>query len=148
MSAIEIVLGDFESGVVRLHGDDSGRLFVVLTGLDGASETVSLHIEIAGCALHDEGSVAPYLDRWLRAAGTTLDTVLAESFPHERVCVVVLKGGRKFVARAHPDVVAKLKACTARPEATRRMLARGNGVPIVPKRKGPTLLSRILSGKA
>lgn len=110
MSAIEIVLGDFAPGVVRIRRSATGRPILRLTCTNGDVEDIALQNAIAGCAEHSEGNVSAYLDRWLRRVGQNLDKLLDQSFRHERVFVVVLHDGRKFVARSSPDVVADLKA--------------------------------------
>ncbi|MBT9290055.1 hypothetical protein [Prosthecodimorpha staleyi] len=110
MSAIEIVLGDFAPGVVRIRRSATGRPVLRLTCANGDVEDIALQNAVAGCAEHSEGNVSAYLDRWLRRVGQSLDKLLDQSFRHERVFVVVLHDGRKFVARSSPDVVADLKA--------------------------------------
>lgn len=144
MSAIEIVVGDFEPGVARVRYSTAGRPTLRLTSTDGIVEEIALQSEVAGCAEHDEGKVADYLDRWLRRSGRTLDDVVEQSFRHERVFVVVLRDGRKFAARSTADVVADLKAMASRKDRPRR------GPTASPGGGGlkANLLARFLPGKA
>lgn len=144
MSAIEIVVGDFEPGVARVRYSTAGRPTLRLTSTDGIVEEIALQLEVAGCAEHDEGKVADYLDRWLRRSGRSLDDVVQQSFRHERIFVVVLRDGRKFAARSTADVVAELKAMASRKDRPRR------GPTTAPGGGGlkANLLARFLPGKA
>jgi hypothetical protein len=110
MSAIEILLGDFRLGIARVRTTPSGRRAVTLTNARGAPEEISLTDQLAGCADHDEGRVSDYLERWMAREGRSLSAALDQSFRHERLFVVVLTDGRKFVARAHIELVAELRA--------------------------------------
>jgi hypothetical protein len=123
MSTMEIVVGDFEPGVVRFERTLAGRRYIEVARSDGTIEQVTLRSQIAGCAEHNEGTIGRYLSVWMRRCGLSLSDALYETFRHERLFVVVLVDGRKFVARATPDVMADLKSC-ARPAPRRPDLAR------------------------
>lgn len=119
MSAVEIVLGDFAPGVVSLRRLSGGRAILRVKGHDGLSEEIALHQALAGCAEHSEGRVAGYLRHWLALSGSSLDALLADSFRHERLFVVILHDGRKFVARGTVDVMAELKSMVTSPPSAR-----------------------------
>lgn len=144
MPAIEIVVGDFEPGVARIRHSTGGRPILRLTSAEGAVEDIALHSEVVGCAEHDEGQVGSYLERWLSRSGHDLDEIIAHSFRHERLFVVVLRDGRKFVARSNADVVAELKALAARVDRPRRSrIASGSE-----RTLRASLLARILPGRS
>ncbi|MEJ1158582.1 hypothetical protein [Prosthecomicrobium sp. N25] len=122
MPTIEIVLGDFAPGPLALDHTLVGRPVLRSQRPDGSVETIHLRGQVAGCAEHDEGSISGYLARWMAQGGLSLDAVVADMFRHERLFVVVLADGRKFVARATPEIVAELKTCARpprRPDAAR-----------------------------
>ena len=121
MAVFELVSGDFERGTIRLRYSEAGRAHLRLTSVDGVAEEVFLDRHIAGVAESGEGRVGEYLARWAERDGfaghapradTTRDEARRAEARGERLFVVLLRDGRKFVARGTADVVAELKSAS------------------------------------
>lgn len=113
MASFEILSGDFEREIIRIRYSDAGRAFVRLTGDDGVAEDLFLAREVVGAATAGEGRVAELLARWAEREPFARDLVDLGRPGGERgegLFVVLLRDGRKFVARGTPDTVAEIKS--------------------------------------
>ena len=105
MATIEILSGDFERETTRIRWSEAGRAHLRLKSIDGTVEDLFLENEVVGAA--EAGAES-------RSA----------SVPHgagraERLFVVLLRGGRKFVARGDYDAFVQFE-CAALPADRRR----------------------------
>ena len=121
MALFEILSGDFERESVRLRYSEAGRAFLRLTSLDGVVEEVFLERHIAGVAESGEGRVGEYLARWAERDGfagrdlrleTVKDGARRNDGRGDRLFVVLLRDGRKFVGRGTPEAVSEIKAAS------------------------------------
>ena len=123
MASFEILSGDFERETVRLRWSDAGRGYMRLTSVDGVVEDVFLATDVAGAAEAGEGRVGEYLARWAERDGFSthhqpLDGAAglrSSDGRKDRLFVVLLRDGRKLVARGAPETVAEIKAATLPP---------------------------------
>jgi hypothetical protein len=128
MASFEIVSGDFEPEVVRIRYSEAGRARIRLTSVDGVVEDVFLATDVVGAADAREGRVGEYLARWAeRDGGASLLGSARRGETSARVFAVVLRDGRKFVARGTPETLAEIKEAalgtsrrTPQPVATKR----------------------------
>jgi len=158
MALCELISGDFERGQIRLRYSEAGRAFLRLTSTDGVVEDLFLETDVAGVAESSEGRVGEYLARWAERDGFTLRDLRVETArgaaPRradgrcDRLFVVLLRDGRKFLARSTPECVAEIKAATL-PADRRVRLSRldaartATGSGLLP-RLVPGLLARLL----
>lgn len=117
MAVFELVSGDFERADVRLRYSEAGRAYVRLTSVDGVVEDIFLERDIAGVAESGEGRVGEYLSRWAERDGFSVrdrgSNPGAEADGRDgRLFVVLLRDGRKFVARGSLDCVVEIKAAS------------------------------------
>jgi hypothetical protein len=143
MALFELISGDFEPEQVRLRYSEAGRAYVRLMSIDGVSEDVFLERAVAAVAESGEGRVGEYLARWAERDGFTLHHLRAESVRAtdrarrgdgrgggdgrgERIFVVLLRDGRKFVARGPADVVQEIRLASM-PADRRAKLSRLDG---------------------
>ena len=121
MALFEVLSGDFERENVRLRYSEAGRAYVRMTSNDGVVEDVFLDRQIAGVAESGEGRVGEYLARWAERDGFSLRESRPESNRAtarrvdgrgDRLFVVLLRDGRKFVARGTPESVSEIKAAS------------------------------------
>lgn len=148
MATLEILSGDFEPEIVRIRYSDAGRARLRLTSVDGMVEDVFLATDIAGAAAAGEGRVGEYLAKWAERDGFGVDASARHGEAMGRVFVVVLRDGRKFVARGTPELLAEIKAAAL--SSARRPVA---GAPQVPHEVAARprfvqgLLARFLPGR-
>ena len=111
MAVIEVVSGDFQSGAARIRYSDAGRAHLVLTSDDGRREIVWLATDVAAAAEAGEGRIADYLEKLAARDGFDLlpAPAHAEARRQERLFVVLLRDGRKFVARASGETIAEIQ---------------------------------------
>ncbi len=123
MALFELVSGDFERESVRLRYSEAGRAYLRLTSVDGVVEDIFLENAVAGVAESGEGRVGEYLARWAERDGFTLRDHAheakrsGEANPRndgraDRLVVVLLRDGRKFVARGTLEAIAEIKAAS------------------------------------
>ena len=164
MALFELISGDFERENMRLRYSEAGRAFLRLTSVDGVVEDVFLERDVAGVAESGEGRVGEYLARWAERDGFAWRDLKVESTGAasrrgegrgDRLFVVLLRDGRKFVARGHADAVSELRLASLpadrRAKFTRLDTARGGrGAPagggILP-RFVPGLIARLLPNR-
>lgn len=123
MALFEILSGDFEREPVRLRWSDAGRAFMRLTSVDGVVEDVFLATDVAGAAEAGEGRVGEYLARWAERDGfsthhgdaRTSEGARSADGRADRLFVVLLRDGRKLVARGTRDTIAEIKAAALPP---------------------------------
>ncbi len=144
MALFELISGDFEPEQVRLRYSEAGRPYLRLMSIDGVSEDVFLERAVAAVAESGEGRVGEYLARWAERDGFTLHQLRSESVRAtdrarrgdgrgggdsraERIFVVLLRDGRKFVARGPADVVQEIRLAAV-PADRRAKLSRLDGV--------------------
>ena len=160
MALFEIVCGDFERARMRVRYSEAGRAHLRLTSPDGIVEDVFLDRQIAGVAESGEGRVGEYLARWAERDGFADRVVRAESRRDaaggegrcERLFVVLLRDGRKFVACGSAESIREIKAASLsekrRTEVPARTPARparaGTPARLVPPRFFPDFISRLL----
>lgn len=164
MALFEILSGDFERESVRLRYSEAGRARFRLTSLDGVVEEVFLDRHIAGVAESGEGRVGEYLARWAERDGfasrdlcveTGRDGARRTEGKGDRLFVVLLRDGRKFVARGSADAVSEIKAASLpadrRAELSRLDAARSagsaSGVAGLLPRFFPGLIARLLPNR-
>ncbi len=140
MSAIEILLGEFERGIVRIRYSAAGRAYLRLVAIDGPTEDIFLASDIAACEESGDGRYGDLMDRWVAREG--IDPLgRGSGFRQERLFIVVLKDNRKLVGRSTLDTIAALRAaCGAPPRPT--------GLPAPPAVRSRNPISRWLSLKA
>lgn len=164
MALFEILSGDFERESVRLRYSEAGRARFRLTSLDGVVEEVFLDRHIAGVAESGEGRVGEYLARWAERDGFASRDLCVEKGRDgarraegkgDRLFVVLLRDGRKFVARGSADAVSEIKAASL-PADRRAKLSRldaarsagaGSGVAGLLPRFFPGLIARLLPNR-
>lgn len=120
MAVFALVSGDFERADVRLRYSEAGRAYVRLTSVDGVVEDVFLERDIAGVAESGEGRVGEYLSRWAERDGFAMRDQRADAGGEatgrdgrgDRLFVVLLRDGRKFVARGSLECVVEIKAAS------------------------------------
>jgi hypothetical protein len=108
MASFEIVSGDFEPENVRIRYSEAGRARIRLTSVDGVVEDVFLATDVVGAAAAGEGRVGEYLAKWSERDGFAAGSRHGEA--SDRLFVVLLRDGRKFVARGTPETLAEIKA--------------------------------------
>lgn len=118
MATIEILSGDFERETTRIRYSDAGRAFLRLRSADGQLEDLFLESEVVGAAEAGDGG---------RDASRTGER-------DKRLFVVLLRGGRKFVARGDVDAMIQFE-CAAVPADLRREYAAR--LQPVPERRRP-----------
>ena len=164
MALFELISGDFEPENVRLRYSEAGRAFLRLTSNDGVVEDVFLERDVAGVAESGEGRVGEYLARWAERDGFALDEgrlprTRTTNAPRrgevrgDRLFVVLLRDGRKFVARGVTEAVQEIKVASLpndrRAKLSRLDAARGrNGTDagLLP-RFVPGLIARLLPNR-
>jgi hypothetical protein len=131
MSSLEILSGDFETGVVRIRYSPAGRAYMRVTSRDGFVEDLFLEKDFTACFDSTEGRVGEKLRRWASENGIR---EVPDAARGERVMAVMLKDGRRIIGRTTPDVVAELKSAArdgsgpaAAPRAAAPMLSRAAG---------------------
>ena len=105
MATIEILSGDFERETTRIRWSEAGRAHLRLTSIDGTVEDLFLENEVVGAA---EAGGDLHGGPHSRGGGRS-----------ERLFVVLLRGGRKFVARGDFDAFVQFE-CAALPADRRR----------------------------
>lgn len=128
MAVIEVVSGDFQSGSTRIRYSDAGRAHVTLVSKDGRRDDVWLATDVVAAAEAGEGRIDDYLRLLAERDGFTyfaapVTTDLAAR-RRERLFVVLLRDGRKFVARASGDAISEIRTAALSPERRREELAR------------------------
>lgn len=137
MALFELISGDFEHEKVRLRYSEAGRAHLRLMSIDGVAEDVFLDRAVAAVAESGEGRVGEYLARWAERDGFTLHDLRTETLRttdrarrgdgrDERIFVVLLRDGRKFVARGPADVVQEIRLASM-PADRRAKLSRLDG---------------------
>lgn len=162
MAVFELVSGDFERDTLRLRYSEAGRAFLRLTSIDGVVEDVFLERDVVGVAEAGEGRVGEYLARWAERDGfSTTDGSSASSARRsdgrgERLFVLLLRDGRKFVARATLESIAEIKAASLpadRRAKLSRLDAARSAVAVEPRAAGflprlvPGFLARLLPNR-
>lgn len=122
MSAIEVILGDFERGIVRIRYSAAGRAYLRLVAIDGPTEDIFLAADIAACEESGDGRYGELMDRWLAREGVDASG-RGSGFRQERVFIVVLKDNRKLVCRSTLDTIAALRAACGSPPRPTRLAA-------------------------
>ncbi|MDK9696486.1 MAG: hypothetical protein OEL76_08845 [Siculibacillus sp.] len=164
MALLELISGDFERESLRLRYSEAGRAYLRLTSVDGVVEDVFLERDVAAVAESGEGRVGEYLARWAERDGFVLRDLKVESSSAamrrgdgrgECVFVVLLRDGRKFVARGAAEAASEIRLASL-PADRRAKLARldsarggrngaaGNG--LLP-RFVPGLIARLLPNR-
>jgi hypothetical protein len=162
MAFFELISGDFERESVRLRYSEAGRPYLRLTSLDGVVEDILLQRDVAGVAESGEGRVGEYLARWAERDGFVLRDLKVASSPRtgtstrradgrgEAIFVVLLRDGRKFVARGSVEAVSEIRLASLpadrRAKLSRLDAARAGRAPetgLLP-RFVPGLLARLL----
>ncbi len=161
MALFELISGDFERESVRLRYSEAGRPYLRLTSVDGVVEDIFLQRDVAAVAESGEGRVGEYLARWAERDGFVLRELKVASSragtPNRRsdgrgeaIFVVLLRDGRKFVARGSPEAVSEIRLASLpadrRTKLARLDTARGGRAPetgLLP-RFVPGLLARLL----
>jgi hypothetical protein len=161
MALFELISGDFEQESTRLRYSEAGRAFLRLTSVDGMVEDLFVERDVAGVAESGEGRVGEYLARWAERDGFALRELhVAKSGSRstagrgegrgERLFVVLLRDGRKFVARGSADTVAEIKLASLpadrRAKLSRLDAARDAGAGLLP-RFVPGLIARLLPNR-
>ncbi|TBW39738.1 hypothetical protein EYW49_05625 [Siculibacillus lacustris] len=119
MASFEILSGDFEPEVVRVRYSEAGRARLRLTSIDGVVEDIFLATDVVGAAAAGEGRVGEYLAKWAERDGfAPFGATSARPDGSDRLFVVLLRDGRKFVARGSGETLAEIKAA-ALPAARR-----------------------------
>lgn len=128
MSVIEVVSGDFQRGPARIRYSDAGRAFLRLMSSDGRQDDVWLATDVAAAAEAGEGNIDEYLKRLAARDGFTYlpSSRAADAAARrvERLFVVLLRDGRKFVARGAAETVDEIRTAALPPERRREELAR------------------------
>lgn len=128
MSVIEVVSGDFQRGAARIRYSDAGRAFLRLTSKDGRQDDVWLATDISAAAEAGEGNIDAYLKRLADRDGFSFlpagGSGDAAGRRADRLFVVLLRDGRKFVARGAVEAVDEIRTAALSPERRREELAR------------------------
>lgn len=111
MATIEILSGDFERDSTRIRYSEAGRAFLRLRSKDGHVEDLFLENEVVGAAEAGDGQS---MTRRGRADGGSQD---------KRLFVVLLRGGRKFVARGDFDALVEFETAPLPADQRRERLA-------------------------
>jgi hypothetical protein len=120
MAAVRILAGDFIADEVRIRYSRAGRAFLRVASVDGIIEDLYLKTNIIDVIEPDAGHVSTVILRQLAEAGLGEHPVLRRNGREERLFLVLLKDGRRLVARASTAMISEL-----------RDLARG-GTPVSP----------------
>ncbi|MCE1236965.1 MAG: hypothetical protein LWW93_11490 [Hyphomicrobiales bacterium] len=139
MATIEILSGDFERETTRIRYSEAGRAFLRLRSTDGPIEDLFLESEVVGAAEAGDGGGS-----WARAARA--------GERDKRLFVVLLRGGRKFVARGDFDAFLQCECAALPADLRRERLSHPHGGPAAVAEArfgswfGASLFSRLLPG--
>ena len=164
MALFALISGDFERESVRLRYSDAGRPYLRLTSVDGVVEDVFLERDVAAVAESGEGRVGEYLARWAERDGFVLRELKVETSRSgdganradgrgDRIFVVLLRDGRKFVARGNAEAVSEIRLASLpadrRAKLSRLDAARGrrDAEPGLLPRFVPGLIARLLPNR-
>lgn len=111
MATIEILSGDFERDTTRIRYSEAGRAFLRLRSNDGHVEDLFLENEVVGAAEAGEGPTGRDRGEGVRST-------------EKRLFVVLLRGGRKFVARGDFDAMIEFETAPLPADQRRERLAR------------------------
>lgn len=112
MATIEILSGDFERDTTRIRYSEAGRPYLRLRSNDGHVEDLFLESEVVGAAEAGEANIC---------ARRKAD---AAPVQEKRLFVVLLRGGRKFVARGDFDAMIQFETAPLPADQRRERLAR------------------------
>lgn len=106
MATIEILSGDFERETTRIRYSEAGRAHLRLKSSDGPVEDLFLESEVTGVAEVTE-------------SGATGPRAVRSGEREKRLFVVLLRGGRKFVARGDFDAYVQFRRAASIEERRR-----------------------------
>lgn len=135
MAVIEVLAGDFSRGGVRIRYSDAGRAYLGLTSKDGRREDVFLATDITAAAQTGEGRIEDLLHRLAERDGFDLaspDDSATMPRRGDHVFVVLLRDGRKFVARSTAEAYALIRSAAMPLKRRREELARLEAARITP----------------
>jgi len=136
MALIEVLGGDFARGGVRIRYSDAGRAYLGLTSKDGRREDVFLASDISAAARAGEGRIDDLLSKLAERDGFALTLPPDDCAPTHRrgdlVFVVLLRDGRKCVARGTFEAFTLIRSAALPPERRREELARLEAVRLTP----------------
>lgn len=137
MAVIEVLAGDFACGGVRIRYSDAGRAYLGLTSKDGRREDVFLATDVTAAAQAGEGSIDDLLQRLAERDGFDLRQQQSGFAPSsrrgDRLFVVLLRDGRKFVARGTTEAFALIRSAALPLERRREELVRHEAARITPQ---------------
>lgn len=146
MATIEILSGDFERDSTRIRYSEAGRAYLRLRSLDGHVEDLFLENEVVGSAEAGDGHAASARGRC--AIGRSQELHLF---------VVLLRGGRKFVARGDYDAMVEFETAPLPADQRRERLAHLQAARLARSATatvtgpatwfGPGFLARLLPGR-
>jgi hypothetical protein len=113
MASFEILSGDFEPEIVRIRYSEAGRARLRLTSVDGMVEDVYLATDVAAAEAGDV-RLCDRAGEGGRRARSARPAVIGdrEAAAADRMFAVVLRDGRRFVARGSADTLAEIRAAT------------------------------------